>query len=136
MYATLTSDGIYTEHDGKPSLERMQEFVADPSGTYSMVEVMELRHEIDMWFNEEGKYAGENGGPMPRNERATMMAQAFPGLFPHDFIAGDCLFTGHDDMGETVGLNSEQADYVRAACQVQEIGRPGSGVWNMTGVSL
>lgn len=147
MYATLTTEGVYEEHEGVPTLDEMQAIVAQGATPgHRWVEALELRHGITMWSNEEAKYAGppcgaiicrHDGHALPRNARATFAAQEYPGLFPGDFIAGDVVFTSHDpETGETAGLNDEQLAYVRQFRQIAEIGRPGSGVWNMTGVHL
>jgi Domain of unknown function (DUF3846) len=141
MYATLTAEGTFEKHEGKPSLEQMQEFVAGPGqkarGESGMVELVQIAHGIDMWFNEEGKYeCVTDEGVAIENKVATMFAQKEPGLFAGDWIAGDALFTGSDDDGETIGLTDEQMAYVEQAARIREIGRVGSGVWNMTGISL
>jgi len=138
MWATLTVDGAFEVHEGVPGLERMQDWVKAPSQTYGLVEVVELKHGIDMWLNEEGKYVF--GTPIPTevlNRRATMFAHEAHSISVHDVIVGNVLFTGGlDDDGETVGLSDEQVKYVQQAARITEIGFPGSGVWNFTGVTL
>jgi Domain of unknown function (DUF3846) len=137
MYATLTADGTFERHEGVPKLEQMQELVRSPDqkpGT-AMVEVMQIKLGIDMWFNEEGKYVFSDPQAAV-NHRATMFAREHPGLFTGDYIAGDVLFTGSNGDGETVGLTVAQYAYVAQAVSITEIGREGSGVWNMTGVQL
>jgi len=138
MWATLTVDGDFEQHEGVPTLDQMQDWVKAPSQHSAMVEVVELKHGIDMWLNEEGKYVF--GEPVPRefvNRRATMFAHEVHSISVHDFIVGNVLFTGGaDDEGDTVGLSEKQLAYVSQAARMQEIGRVGSGVWNMTGISL
>ncbi|MGV0985065.1 MAG: DUF3846 domain-containing protein [Limnohabitans sp.] len=140
MWATLKVDGTFEKHEGVPTLEEMQEFVRAPQQApgQGMVEVVELKHGIDMWLNEEGKYVFGEPAPMEFwNRRATMFAHEAKAIYPSDMIVGDVLFTGgNDDEGETVGLSDEQLAYVAQSARMAEIGRPGSGIWNMTGISL
>ena len=138
MWATLIVDGAFEKHEGVPTLEQMQEWVKAPSQHSAMVEVVELKHGIDMWLNEEGKYVF--GEPVPRefvNRRATMFAHEAHSISVSDWISGDVVFTGGaDDEGETVGLSDEQYAYVAQAARMKEMGFPGSGVWNFTGIEL
>jgi len=138
MWATLTVEGVFEQHEGVPTLEQMQEFVKAPSQSSGMVEVAEVKHGIDMWFNEEGKYAF--GEPTPRefvNHVATMYAHEAKSIHTSDFIVGNVLFTGGaDNEGETVGLSDAQLAYVAQAGRIREIGFVGSGIWNFTGIEL
>jgi len=133
MWATLTVDGEFVRGDGVPALEVMQDFVKGPDqrgGT--LVEVVEIKHDIAMWINEEGKYEDQRV-----NHRATMFAHEAKSIRTIDYICGDVVFTGGpDDEGETMGLTDEQLAYVAQAGRIAEIGFPGSGIWNMTGISL
>jgi hypothetical protein len=132
MWATLTVEGEFEVHDGVPSLEQMQGIVKGPEQAYGLVEVVELKHGITMWINEEGKYEDPR-----RNGRATIFAREARSIYPNDHICGDVLFTGGpDEEGETQGLTDEQLAYVAQAARITEIGFPGSGFWNMTGVVL
>lgn len=94
MYATLKVDGSFDRIEGVPTLEQMQEFVRAPSQApgQGMVEVVELKHGIDMWLNEEGKYVF--GEPVPAeavNRVATMFAHEARTIDPRDVIVGDVL---------------------------------------------
>jgi len=133
MWATLTVDGEFEQHDGVPELEEMQTFVTGPTQRgRALVEVVEIKHGITMWINEEGKYEDPR-----RNHRATFFAHEAKAIYAQDFICGNVLFTGGaDDEGETEGLNAEQLAYVSQAGRMKEIGFPGSGIWNMTGIAL
>lgn len=136
MWATLTVEGVFEKHDGVPSLEQMQEFVKGPNQSHGWVEVVQIKHGIDMWINEEGKYEFPQE-PASINRKATMFAHEAKSIFPGDYIAGPCVFTSNDEeTGETASLTDVQFAYVAQAARIAEIGRVGSGVWNFTGVQL
>ena len=60
---------------------------------------------VTYWANEEAKFLGENGGPLPTNFVTTFLLGER--LFKGDFISGTVVITGNDPTtGETVGLET------------------------------
>lgn len=70
-------------------------------GTYDMIEhVSDGPEGMDLWANEEGKYAqDEQGNYLPAN------IWIFGGA---DFVMGTVFVAASDDEGETIGLTNEQ----------------------------
>jgi len=61
------------------------------------------RDDISVYGNDEAKYRGEDGGPMPLNETATAWLGRL--LFPGDYIAGPVVVIGFDpETGENAEL--------------------------------
>lgn len=71
------------------------------------IECVRIRHDIDMWLNEEGKLNG-----LERNNFATALFWDAFG-FMSDIIVGNVIFTSSNEEGETIGLNLEQVTYLR-----------------------
>lgn len=71
------------------------------------IECVRIRHDIDMWLNEEGKLNG-----LERNNFATALFWDAFG-FMSDIIVGDVIFTSSNEEGETIGLNGDQVTYLR-----------------------
>jgi hypothetical protein len=73
------------------------------------IEHVQLPHlGVDMWLNEEGKLTG-----LATNDQATLMWARSYG--PCDIIKGNVIFTsGLDAEGETLGLNDDQIDRIKA----------------------
>lgn len=64
------------------------------------------RDDISVYGNDEAKYRGEDGGPMPRNQIATEWIGHM--LFPGDYIAGPVIVLGFDpETGENAELPSD-----------------------------
>jgi hypothetical protein len=80
-------------------LEGMQAVVRH--GTYEMIELVpDGPDDLDLWANEEGKYAtDENGNKCEANLRL------WDG---QDFLMGTAFMAATDDEGEAIGLTSEQ----------------------------
>jgi hypothetical protein len=66
------------------------------------VQAIDLKRDLTMWANEEGKLEG-----MMTNSIATAIFQTRFGMV--DIIVGNAVLTGGtDDEGETIGLTDEQ----------------------------
>lgn len=77
-----------------------------------MIECVHIGLGIDMWLNEEGKILD-----LPYNPTATGFFWTAYG-FMSDVIMGDVILTGSDGMGETIGLNQEQMDWLNDGLSV------------------
>ena len=73
------------------------------------IEVLNVRDDIDMWLNEEGKLI-----PLPTN---LYLCSALHEGKILDTIQGDIFFTSVNEDGETIGLNDEQIDFVMSELQ-------------------
>lgn len=97
----ITTDGNVQELDSI-SLAVLQESV----GGY--VQAIDLRDDVTMWCNEEGKLEGLPHNPVGQ----ALWAQAFGAT---DYIVGNVVFTGGADKdGETLPLSEERASEIRA----------------------
>ena len=72
------------------------------------IECANVEENIDIWLNEEGKLIG-----LTPNRLATFMYWARWGVGA-DIIVGDVFLATNNSEGETIGLNEEQIDYLRA----------------------
>jgi len=88
-----------------------------PQGSYQVlkdgvggwIEAVDLREDMTMWLNEEGKLDG-----LPVNVMASRMFNEAFGA-GKDIMVGDAVFTGGtDDEGDTLGLTEEQAQELEA----------------------
>lgn len=68
------------------------------------------RHVI--YGNDEAKYAGEDGGPLPLNVRATEALRHM--LLPGDFIAGDVVVLGADRDGYEKDIDPRLAEELQS----------------------
>lgn len=119
MYATLTTAGAVTEHEGIPDLEALQAVVAagtkDGQGWVEACRVKLGGVDVVMWLHEEGKYAGPGDRPLATNSIATGIALDSRSIRLTDWICGDVVFTGsEDDEGETTSLPVEALDSLKA----------------------
>jgi predicted RNA polymerase sigma factor len=80
-------------------------------GVGGLVQALDLKDDLTMWVNEEGKLQG-----LPVNENATVIfAARFRAI---DLIVGDIVLTGGtDDEGEVLGLTDQQAEEILAWAQ-------------------
>jgi hypothetical protein len=79
-----------------------------------LIQAVDLRHDLTMWCNEEGKLIGLNPSII-----GTYMWEKTFGMT--DVIVGNVVFTGGtDDEGETLGLSPEQlADLQKLAAELR-----------------
>lgn len=97
----ITTDGKVVELDSI-SLAVLQESVG------GWVQAIDLRQDVTMWCNEEGKLEGLPHNPVGQ----TLWVQAFGAT---DYIVGDVVFTGGtNEDGETLPLSEERAREIRA----------------------
>lgn len=77
-------------------------------GVGGWVQAIDLREDVTMWLNEEGKLEG-----LPHNPVAqALWTQTFGQT---DYIVGNAIFTGGtDEEGETLPLSRVRADEIRA----------------------
>ena len=104
MKVLVLSNGKLKEQEITNSLEDLQKIV----GGYIEVPFLSKtfgQNWIDIIINEEGKYI-DNLKP----EIAIVDKKTGNIL---DLIMGNCVFAGHDNKGETIELNKEQAKTVR-----------------------
>lgn len=96
----VTTDGTVKELETL-SLESLQE------GVGGWVQAIDIRHDVTMWLNEEGKMEG-----LPLNPVAqALWNQAFGQT---DYIVGNAVFTGGtDEDGQTLPLSRERAEEIR-----------------------
>ena len=79
------------------------------SGVGGYVQAIDISPRLTMWLNEEGKIEG-----LPHNIVAQVIFdnRFGPGL---DKIVGNAVFTGGtDDEGDTLGLDTETADFLKS----------------------
>jgi hypothetical protein len=97
----ITTDGNVAELDSI-SLAVLQESVG------GWVQAIDLRDDVTMWCNEEGKMEGLAHNPVGQ----ALWVQAYGAT---DYIVGDVVFTGGTDKdGETLPLSEERAREIRA----------------------
>lgn len=97
----ISTDGNVTELDSI-SLAVLQESVG------GWVQAIDLRDDVTMWCNEEGKMEGLPHNPVGQ----ALWVQAFGAT---DYIVGDVVFTGGTDRdGETLPLSEDRAREIRA----------------------
>lgn len=65
-----------------------------------------------IYGNDEAKFSGPNGGPMPLNVRATEALRHM--LHPGDFISGDVVVLGSGTNGIDADVNLEVAERLKA----------------------
>jgi hypothetical protein len=98
----ITTDGNVVELDSL-TLAVLQESV----GGY--VQVIDIRDDVVMWCNEEGKLEG-----LPHNPVGQTLWNGTYGAGT-DYIVGNVVFTGgSDEDGETLPLSEERASEIRA----------------------
>lgn len=73
------------------------------------IEAIRIRNDIVMWINEEGKLID-----LPYN-----FALGHNGKI-YDYIAGNAIFTGLDEEGDTVPLTQEMAHYILTKFKITE----------------
>lgn len=71
------------------------------------IECANVKHNIDIWLNEEGKLIG-----LEPNRLATALFWDKWGIGT-DIIVGDVFLATNNEEGETIGLNKEQIDYLQ-----------------------
>lgn len=71
------------------------------------IECANVKHNIDIWLNEEGKLIG-----LEPNRTATAIFWDKWGIGT-DIIVGDVFITTNDENGETIGLTDEQIEYLK-----------------------
>jgi hypothetical protein len=97
----VTTDGEIQELKSI-SLQTLQE------GVGGWVQAIDLRPDVTMWINEEGKLEG-----LPLNTVAQALWNQVFGQT--DYIVGNAVFTGGtDEDGETLPLSRERANEIRA----------------------
>ena len=101
MAIMVTPEGKITEMESI-SLDALQ------GGVGGWVQAIDIREDVTMWLNEEGKLEG-----LPHNPIAqALWEQAFGRT---DYMVGNAVFTGGTDKdGETLPLSPERADEIRA----------------------
>lgn len=72
------------------------------------IECAMVKHDIDIWLNEEGKLIG-----LEPNWIATELFWDRFGV-GSDIIVGNVLLAYHNEEGETIGLVDSQMDYLRS----------------------
>jgi hypothetical protein len=74
-----------------------------------------LPHDFEktiIYGNDEAKYAGEGGGPLPLNVRATEALKHM--LFPGDYIAGNIVVLGNGKNGYEDNVNIAVAESLKS----------------------
>jgi hypothetical protein len=99
-------------------LDAMQSVIA--IGSFTMLEHVDDGPDgaIDLWANEEGKYASEmvtkdlgDGVTSVTQQYAEANIKLWDG---RDFLMGPCFMAGNDDEGETISLTSAQVDTAKS----------------------
>lgn len=86
------------------------------SAVEGWVQAIDLREDLTMWLNEEGKLEGK-----PVN---MMASRFFNDVFGagHDIMVGNAIFTGGvDNEGDTIGLTDEQAEEIEARADESQV---------------
>ena len=104
MKVLVLSNGEFAEKEIENTLEALQKEV---NGYIEIPYLSEIfyRNKIDMIINDEGKFIDGM-----KREIAVLRRNSSELL---DIVFGNCVFTSHDDEGDTIGLNEEQIKIVK-----------------------
>ena len=104
MKVLVLSGGKLREKDIENTLEALQKEVEGNIEIPFLNETFN-RNKIDMIINDEGKFIEGM-----KKEIAVLRKNSSEVL---DIIFGNCIFTSHDDEGDTIGLNEEQIKIIK-----------------------